>query len=233
MTPDAIPTVLARCKTTSDYEVKVVTPEQMISILDYLDKPETKLEYYLALTCAATAMRGNEIFGLQWGDIEWKKNQININRGWSKGHVTAGKNPGSMTQVPMHPVLAEYLQDWRKESLYRKDGDWIFPSYKNKGEIPRVASCASQDYLRPAAVEAGAIPKKFHGRFGFHNLRHSLATFFAEQEVMPDVTRSVLRHKRLPTTMEIYTHVADSRQVAAQGRYLEAINLKPASEAIQ
>jgi integrase len=233
MTPDAIPTVLARCKTTTDYEAKVVTPEQMISILEYLDKPETRLEYYLALTCAATALRGNEIFGLQWGDIDWKKGLIHIRRGWSKGHETPGKNEGSMTQVAMHPVLAECLKTWRAETLYKKDGHWLFPSYKNKGKIPRVASCASQDYLRPAAVSAGAIPKEYQGRFGWHTLRHSLATFFADKEVMPDVTRSVLRHKRLATTMEIYTHSINSRQVEAQGKFLEAIKMKPASEAIQ
>lgn len=33
-----------RCKTQSDYEAKVVTPEQMIAILKQLDAPETVLE---------------------------------------------------------------------------------------------------------------------------------------------------------------------------------------------
>jgi len=38
-------------------ERKVVSPEQMISILEQLDRPETKLEWALALVHAATALR--------------------------------------------------------------------------------------------------------------------------------------------------------------------------------
>lgn len=44
------PVLLARCKATSDYEAVVVTPEQMIVILNELDTPETRLEWRL-LSC--------------------------------------------------------------------------------------------------------------------------------------------------------------------------------------
>ena len=75
---DEIPTRVARCKTTSSYEAKVVTPEQMILILSELDKPATKCEWMLALLHAATALRPEEAFGLKWGDVDWLKGQINI-----------------------------------------------------------------------------------------------------------------------------------------------------------
>jgi hypothetical protein len=42
-------------------------------------------------------------------------------------------------------------------------------------------------------------------------------------EVDPAVTMKVLRHKRLATTMEIYTHRVNNQQQAAQGLYLAAI----------
>src|ERR1051326_5700017 len=49
----------------------------------------------------------------------------------------------------MHPALAQYLVAWRKESLYAKDNDWIFPSYRLKGKVPRSAStCAKTEYAR-------------------------------------------------------------------------------------
>jgi integrase len=226
------PALLARLECTSTYEAKVVSPEQMIVILSELDKPTTRLEWMLALLHAATALRPEETFGLKWMDVDWERGQINIRRGWSKGKETEGKTEGSMTQVVMHPALAQCLQDWRKESTYPKDGDWIFPSLKLKGKKPRTASCASQDYLRPAAVKAGVIPEGYRGRFGWHNLRHSLATFLGSNEVHPAVAQSILRHKKLSTTMEIYTHHVNSAQVAAQEMFLNAIGLKPASEAV-
>lgn len=222
-----------RCKSTSSYEATVVSPEQMILILDYLDTPETQAEWMMALLHGATAMRPEEAFGLKWGDVRWDKGEMVLKRGWSKGKETDGKNDHSMVAVAMHPVLAAHLQQWREQSLYPKESDWIFPSLKLKGKKPRTASIAAQDYLRPAAVKAGVIEEGTSKRFGWHNLRHSLATFLSGS-VDPAVTMKVLRHKRLATTMEIYSHRVTSKQQAAQGLFLAAIGkMEPATEAVQ
>jgi integrase len=227
------PVILARSETSTDYEAKVVNPEQMIVILAELDKPEMRMEWTLAVLHASTALRPEESFGLKWSDVDWKKGQINIRRGWSKGKETGGKNRGSLSQVVMHPVLAKCLRDWRRESLYFKDSDWVFASIKAKGRIPRTASICAQDYLRPAAEKAGVISEGYKGRFGWHNLRHSLASFFGANEVHPAVTQSILRHKKLSTTMEIYTHGVTSVQMAAQEKYLKAIGLTLPTENAQ
>src|SRR5207245_10720914 len=127
-----------------------------------------------------------------------------------------------MKPVAMHPALAGYLQEWGNESPYSKDGDWIFPSFREKGRIPRAASCCGKDYLRPAAVAAGVIAKQDRSRFGWHNLRHSLATFFGSNEVHPSVIQTMLRHTKRQTT-DRYIHSVNSKQVEAQGMYLKAI----------
>ena len=188
----------------TDYEAVVVTPEQMIVILNELDTPDTRLEWTLALVHASTVLRPEEAFGLKWRDIDWLNGQIRIGRAWSKGKETPGKTEGSMTQVVMHPALAQALSVWRQESVYSGDADWVFASTRSKGKTPRSAGVAGQDYLRPAAVKAGAIPAGYRGRFGWHNLRHSLATFFAANEVNLPVIQSMLRHSR-PGTTAVYT----------------------------
>ena len=218
------PVVLAWSESGTDYEAVVVTPEQMVVILNELDTPETQLEWTLSLLHAATALRPEEAFGLKWMDIDWSKGQIRINRGWSKGKETDGKNQGSMTQVVMQPALADALQAWRRETCYAEDEDWIFASTKLKGKTPRSAGSASQDYLRPAAVKAGAIPAGYRGRFGWHNLRHSLATFFAANEVNLPVIQSILRHSK-PSITAGYIHRVNAAQRDAQAKFLEAINI--------
>ena len=172
--------------------------------------------------------RPEEAFGLKWSDIHWKKNQINIRRGWSKGKETAGKNKISMTLVAMHPTLAEALQQWRRETVYGGDLDWIFALKRSKGKKPRSAGVAVQDYLLPAAVKAGVIDADYRGRFGSHNLRHSLATFLADNDVSLSVIQRMLRHTK-PTTTAIYTHRTKSSQIAAQAKYLEAIKVTTAT----
>jgi integrase len=221
------PVLLARSESDSSYEAIVVSPEQVMIILNELDNPETHLEWMLALLHAATALRPEEAFGLRWLDLDWQKGQIDIRRGWSKGKETPGKNEGSMTQVVMHPALAQALQVWRRESVYHRDSDWVFASTKSKGKTPRSACSAGQDYLRPAAVKAGVIPKGYKGRFGWHNLRHSLATFFAANDVNLPVIQSILRHSK-PSTTALYTHRVNAAQMAAQAKFLDAIKVTSA-----
>jgi integrase len=143
---------------------------------------------------------------------------------WSKGKETAGKNEGNMTQVAMRSALSDALQAWRRESRYARDTDWIFASDKLKGRIPRSADVAGQDYLRPAAVKAGVIPEGYRGRFAWHNLRHSLATFLASRELSLPLIQSMMRHSK-PTTTAIYTHRVNSAPMAAQEKFLEAISV--------
>jgi len=218
------PVLLARCESSSNYEAIVVTPEQMIVILNELDTPDTRIEWTLALLHAATALRPEESFGLKWGDLDWKRNLIHIRRGWSKGKETAGKTRMSMTQVAMHPALAEALQAWRRETRYARESDWVFASDRAKGKKPRSAGIAGQDYLRPAAVKAGVIAESHKGRFGWHNLRHSLASFFADNEVNLPIIQAALRHAK-PATTAKYIHRNNAVQIKVQSKFLEAIKV--------
>ena len=129
----------------------------------------------------------------------------------------------------MHPALAQALQVWRRESCYSMDDDWVFASRKSLGKIPRSASIAAQDYLRPASVTAGVIPEGHKGRFGWHNLRHSLATFFAANDVNLPVIQSILRHSK-PSTTALYTHRVNSVHLIAQAKFLEAIKITSSSD---
>jgi len=224
------PVLLARCESGSSYEAIVVTPEQMIVILNELDSPGTRIEWTLALLHAATALRPEESFGLKWEDLDWERNLIHIRRGWSKGKETAGKNDISMADVAMHPALAEALQAWRRETRYANDSDWVFASDRAKGRKPRSACSASKDYLRPAAVKAGVIAKDYSGRFGWHNLRHSLASFFANNEVNLPVIQAALRHAK-PTTTAKYIHRSNAVQIKAQSKFLEAIKVTKSASA--
>jgi len=76
-------------------------------------------------------------------------------------------------------------------------------------------------------VKAGVIPKDYKGRFGYHNLRHSLATYFAANDVNLPVIQSFLRHAK-STTTAAYLHRVNKPQMAAQQKYLESIKIASA-----
>jgi integrase len=107
----------------------------------------------------------------------------------------------------------------------------MFASFKCKGRQPRVANMLIEYHLRPAAVRAGVLLKDDKVRFGFHNLRHSLASFLVRTKTDPKTVQALLRHSDVKTTLQLYAHSISEDRMAAQGQVLEAI-LKSSSTAV-
>jgi len=172
-----------RCKTTSEYEAMILTPEQAYAVLLNLREPERTL----TLLAAGTGLRISECLGLQWQDVSFAEAVIHVRRRWTCGKVGWPKSKASKGPVPLHPLLAEFMLRWKRKTPYSQSGNWVFPSFKLKGQQPRVANMLVEDYLRPAAVKVGILSSHRDDegrlvdadprRFGFHNLRHSLASF--------------------------------------------------------
>jgi integrase len=209
-------------RSQSLYKAVIITPQQTLSILNTLTNP---LHYTLVLTCAATALRASEIISLRWSDILWSDEQIRISKRWAKGEDGETKTAASNGYVPMHPVLAQYLKDWRAQSPHSKVDDFVFPSLLKDGKVPIWASTFVQDHLRPAAINAGVILVKGQ-RFGLHNLRHSLSTWLVNKgKVNPKTVQGMLRHSDIRTTMNLYTQDDREEKQAAQGAFLSAVGL--------
>jgi integrase len=88
------------------------------------------------------------------------------------------------------------------------------------------------DYLRPAAVDAGVLAKDDPHRFGFHNLRYSLASFLVRTKTDPKTVQTLLRHANVKTTLQLYAHSVSEDRMAAQGLALGAFLQPPASGAV-
>jgi integrase len=219
---DKNPVEHVETRSKSLYKAVVITPQQTLAILNKLTNP---LHYMLVLTCAATALRASEIVSLRWSDILWSDRQIRISKRWAKGEDGETKTAAANGYVPMHPVLAEYLKEWRKQSPYAKVDDFVFPSLVRDGKVPISASIFVQDHLRPAAVSAGVVLAKGQ-RFGLHNLRHSLSNWLVNKgKVDPKTVQGILRHSDIRTTMNLYTQDDRDEKQAAQGAFLNAVGL--------
>lgn len=209
----------ARCRCTSDYEALILKPQQTFLILNSLPL----LQQTMVVLDAATGLRYSEIAGLKWQDVDWENSQIHIRRRWIRGNVGEPKSRKSKATVAMAPLLAKYLRAWQRETAYAKAADWVFASAKTHGRTPRVGNMLCVDYLRPAAIKAGVQIKKGQ-RFGFHNLRHSLATFLVTKKKtdVKTVQRS-MRHAKSSTMLDHYAQTDMDELIAAQEIMLDAI----------
>jgi len=233
----------ARCKSGSNYEAIILTPQETFTILSALPL----LQQVMVILDAATGIRYSEIAGLQWRDVDWENNQIHILRKWIKGKTGEPKSKKSKAPVPMASLLAKYLSAWRKQTVYAKDTDWVFASDKTHGKTPRVGNMLVSDYLYPASVKAGVLiteeVKAGDGqgnevtkliyydkrgervtRYGFHNFRHSLSTFLTtKKKTDPATAQRMLRHSKPTLTLDRYTQSDMDELIAAQELMLDAI----------
>ena len=130
------PLRFVRCKTTSDYEAMILTPEQSYAVLLNLREPERTL----TLLAAGTGLRISECLGLQWQDVSFAEAVIQVRRTWTCGRVGWPKSKASKGPVPLHPLLAQFMFRWKRKTPYSQPGDWVFPSFKLKGQRPRMAN---------------------------------------------------------------------------------------------
>jgi integrase len=108
----------------------IVTPEQAFTILMAL--PES--ERVLTLVIAATGLRISEALGLQWQDVDYANQRINLRRVWVDNKVVERmKTEQSEAPATMSPTLAEVLKCWHQQTPYGQSSDWIFASSKLRG----------------------------------------------------------------------------------------------------
>ncbi|HMH12169.1 MAG TPA: site-specific integrase [Edaphobacter sp.] len=210
--------VETRSKTS--YRAIVLTPQQTLAIIRALPNV---LHRILVLTCAATALRSSELLALRWADIEWTEARIRISKRWAQGKDGRTKTESSDGYVPLHSALARHLIDWRSQTPYAKETDFVFPSLRANGKVPLSPAIFVADHLRTAAIGIG-IPIEKGQRFGLHNLRHSLSNWLINKaKTEPKTVQGILRHSRIQTTMDLYTQEDRDETRATQGQFLEAL----------
>jgi integrase len=127
--------------------------------------------------------------------------------------------------------LAQLLKDWRSESPYAQESDFVFASARTCGRKPRCGSMVAESHLRPAAERAGVIEisegKTYSNgelvkRFGFHTFRHSLTSWLMANGENPQIVRAMLRWTNL-NMLAHYTHGFKADKLEAQGAVLEKL----------
>jgi site-specific recombinase XerD len=78
-----------------------------------------------------------------------------------------------------------------------------------KGRTPLSASTMAKDKIRPAAIKVGILLEPGQ-QFGFHNFRHSLATFLINKGKDVKAIQGLLRNAKASTTLDPYSQAIDA-----------------------
>lgn len=219
MTGDGNPIAFVKQSSKTNYRAIFVNPEQAFQIMIQLEEPYRTLVFLVAVT----GLRISEALGLQWRDLDYQHHVIHLQRAWVGSTIIEGlKTENSGAPVPLGDLLAESLKRWHAETPYGKPSDWIFPSMKLQGKKPMSASIMVADKIRPAAIRAG-VRLEPGQRFGFHNFRHSLATFLVSRGQNIKIVQELMRHSKVTTTLQLYSQAVDEAKLEAQQQIASAI----------
>jgi integrase len=213
-TQEANPMIFVRQSSVSNYEPVVLTLSQCVDILANL----TGMHRVLVLADAATGLRISEILALRWSDIDKAHSCIRVTRAYVYGKFGAPKSKASKKPVPLHPLLTTALDDWRKETPYSTDDDFVFPSMRLKGKKPPRANMLVADHLQPAARKAGITES-----IGFHTLRRTLASALVANGSDIRLVQELLRHSNAKITLEAYTRSTTPAKIEAQGWVMQQL----------
>ena len=192
----------------------VLMPVEIRALVDNLSIRERTL----VLLAVSTGLRQSELFGLKWGDIDLVQGAMNVTRSIVYGVVGPCKTESSQKPVPVHPLLADALSDWRKQCAYTKPDDWVFASKCHRGRLPFWGQAILRKYVRPVAQRVG-IQKCI----GWHTFRHTYSTLLRSVGTEFKVMQELLRHSTLRSTLDVYTQAVTPAKHAAQAAVLSLV----------
>lgn len=179
------------------------------------------LPLVLALTCG---MRRGEILGLQWDDIDFNSNTININNNliYTKENdleLVSPKTDTSVGIIAMLPLTIDALKEAQKK---QKENKLLFGEKYNKNNF--VCTWNDRRPIRPdyATNTIKKLLKKCElPDIRFHDLRHTHATLLLLKKVNPKVVSERLRHSDISITLNTYSHVLPQMQEEAVSKLSE------------
>ncbi len=174
-------------------EIDILTPDEV----NLLISKASKLYRTAFLTGVLTGLRAGELWGLQWGDIDWNSRQIHVRRSLWKGNFQTPKTKNSIRRVDISDHLVHELKKWKLQCPIG-ELDLVFPGTDGK---PSSHDNVARRHFNPALRRAELR------QVSFHSLRHTNASMriLANQNIKYLSTQ--LGHSSIQITLDVYGHL--------------------------
>jgi len=83
-----------------------------------------------------TGLRRGQLSGAKWAGIDFKVQVLRPSRSTVAQCIGNVKTDGSAKAILLDAALIEELREWRVETPYSSDSDYVFASWKMKGKQP-------------------------------------------------------------------------------------------------
>jgi integrase len=204
--------------------VDIPTPDEIRKIIH----AATGKHRPLLLTAVFTGLRGSELRGLRWQDVDLKRSELHVRQRADRYNVM-GKpksNSGDRT-IPLGPLVVNALKEWRL-GCPKGQHDLVFPN--GRGNTENHANIVERIWW-PVQVKAGVIDGRGEAKYpGLHTTRHFYASWCINRkqdgglELPIKTVQSRLGHASIMLTSDIYGHLFprtdDGRELAEAEKFL-------------
>ena len=188
------PVHLARVKEGSKRRrrPRLISQDEFRRVLACLSEPFRQM----LILAALMGLRASEIVALKWKDFDFTAGTLMIERGSVAGRVADAKTESSQDLMPLHPVIAAELLEYRKHCR-KSDEGWVFPS-------PLTGRPYHQDTIRFRHLRRAGKAAGLKHPLGWHTLRHSYRRWLDEAGTPMGLIKELMRHAHISTTMDVY-----------------------------
>jgi integrase len=153
----------------------------------------------LILTAIFCGLRGSELRGLRWTDIDFEGRKINVSQRADAFHkIGRLKSRSGYRSIPMPPLVANALREWR---LVCPKGDLGLAFPTGSGNIESHSNILQRGF-GPIQKAAGVLEA-----YGMHSLRHACASLWIEQGHNPKQIQTLMGHSSIQMTFDVYGHL--------------------------
>ncbi len=191
----------------------VLSPEEFQNLVQQLSVRDRAM----VLLIGSTGLRRSEMIALTWSDLNLRTMEVNVLRSCVRNRIGKTKTESSCRPVPLHPLVLNALLEWRAQSHYATDLDFLFPSTRFKGSKPLSPDSILEKSVRPTLARIGVVGR----HIGWHSFRHSLATNLRSLGVDIKVAQELMRHSSCRTTLDIYTRAISQQKREASLKVVE------------
>lgn len=196
-------------------ERRVLTESEQNIFMQYACKSKYCIIFELALS---TGMRGGEIRGLMWENIDFSKKIIHVKntliREPGSYRIDTPKTLSSSRDIPMLDNVYALLKKQKKmqsEGRLLMGTEWkTLAGLESLVFTTNTGAPIDKEYLKNSI---DGIVKKINSdgiefeRLTMHTFRHTFATRCIEKGMSPQTLKTILGHSKLSMTMDLYAHV--------------------------
>lgn len=220
---------------TKTKAIRVLTVEEQKEVLKHA---KGKLHENLITVALGTGMRGGELLGLQWSDIDFKKREISINKTLvyikdleTKKYFFKYQTPKTKNSIRVIPMQESVYKALKRQRIQIKEmqlasNEWatlegfenlVFTGRNGKPITEHTFQVSLDSIEKSINKERQKISEKEKTdfepipHFYPHALRHTFATRCFEAGIDAKVVQGYLGHFSISITLDLYTHVTNDK----------------------